>query len=73
LVGVNLVTAIHVITLTPTGSISPKRKEKCGRKKKTTARDDAYLLRQTKDPCKARDTVNTDLKEKKGKKGIEIS
>ena len=31
-----------------TGSFSPKRKEKCGRKRKTTPRSDTLLLRNSK-------------------------
>ena len=37
-----------------TGSISPKRKGKCGHKRKTTAKDDAYILKKSKqDPSKS--------------------
>ncbi|CAI5784273.1 domain-containing [Podarcis lilfordi] len=44
-VGVSLATVSRVIKLKQqTGSVSPKRKGKCGRKKKTTPRDDAFLL-----------------------------
>lgn len=70
-VGVSLATVSRVIKLKQeTGSFSPKRKGKCGRKKKTSPRDDAYLLRQSrKDPRKTSDALNTDLKEL----GIQIS
>ncbi|CAI5769349.1 domain-containing [Podarcis lilfordi] len=48
-VGVSLATASRVIKLKQeTGSVSPKRKGKCGHKKKTTPTDDASLLRQSK-------------------------
>ena len=41
-----------------TGSITPKRKGKCDCKMKTTARDDAYLIRErAKDPRKASDAT----------------
>ena len=53
-----------------TGSVTPKRKGKCGRKRKTTPRDDAYLIRESvKDPRKTSDAIKTTL----GEKGIEIS
>jgi len=71
IVGVSLATVSRVIKLKhDTGSVTPKRKGKCGRKKKTTPRDDAYLIRQSKkNPRKTSDALNTDLKQK----GIEIS
>ena len=31
-----------------TGSVCPKRKEKCGRKRKTTTNDNAYILKKSK-------------------------
>jgi transposase len=70
-VGVSLATVSRVIKLKhETGSVSPKRKGNCGRKKKTSHRDDAYLIRQSKkDPRKTSDALNLDLKEK----GIQIS
>ncbi|CAI5795286.1 domain-containing [Podarcis lilfordi] len=47
-VGVSLATVSRVINWKQeTGSVSPKCKGKCGRKKKTTPRYDAYLLRQS--------------------------
>ena len=53
-----------------TGSVTPKRKAKCGRKRKTTPRDDAYLIRESvKDPRKTSDAIKTTL----GERGIEIS
>ena len=53
-----------------TGSVTPKRKGKCGRKRKTTAKDYAYLIRESvKDPRKTSDAIKTTL----GEKGIEIS
>uniref|UniRef100_A0A3Q3R911 Transposase Tc1-like domain-containing protein n=1 Tax=Monopterus albus TaxID=43700 RepID=A0A3Q3R911_MONAL len=51
-------------------SVSPKRKGKCGQKRKTTPRDDAYLIRESaQDPRKTSDVLKVDLKEK----GIEVS
>ena len=36
-----------------TGSVSPKRKGKCGHKRKTTAKDDTYILKKSRqDPSK---------------------
>ena len=53
-----------------TGSLSPKRKGKCGRKRKTTARNDAYLLRKSKlDPRK----TSSDLQKDLSTAGVEIS
>uniref|UniRef100_A0A3Q3KA92 Transposase Tc1-like domain-containing protein n=1 Tax=Monopterus albus TaxID=43700 RepID=A0A3Q3KA92_MONAL len=70
-VGVSLATVSRVIKMKKeTGSVSPKRKGKCGRKRKTTPRDDAYLIRESvKDPRKTSDALKVDLKEK----GIEVS
>lgn len=70
-VGVSLATVSRVIQLkNQSGSVSPKRKGNCGRKRKTTTRDDVYLLRQSKkDPRKTSDSLCRDLKEK----GIQIS
>ena len=49
---------------------SPKRKGKCGRKRKTTARNDAYLLRKSKlDPRK----TSSDLQKDLSTAGVEIS
>ena len=48
-----------------TGSVTPKCKGKCGRKRKTTPRNDAYLIRESvKNPRKTSDAI---------KKEIEIS
>lgn len=71
LVDVSLATVSRVIKLKQEkGSFSPRRKGRCGRKKKTTPRDDAYLLRQSKkDPRKTSDALNSDLKSL----GIQIS
>src|SRR3989442_1431818 len=44
------------------GSLSPRRKGICGRKRKTTEKDDRYLLRQSfKDPKKTSDQLQRDL------------
>ena len=52
------------------GSVTPKCKGKCGRKRKTTPKDDAYLIRESvKDLRKTSDAIKTTL----GEKGIEIS
>jgi len=66
LVGVSLATISRVIKLKQdTESVSPKRKGKCGHKKKTIPRDHGYLHGQSKkDPRKTSDALNTDLKEK---------
>ena len=46
---VNQSTASHLIKqATKTGSATPQRKGKCGRKRKTTPRDDAFVMRQSK-------------------------
>jgi len=43
-------------------SLSPKRKNKCGRKRKTTASDDRYILQQSRiDPKKTSDALERDL------------
>ena len=53
-----------------TRSVSPKRKEKCGRKRKITAKDDAYILKKTKqDPSKSSVEIRNDL----AGGGVEIS
>ena len=53
-----------------TGSITSKRNGNCGRKRKTTPRDDAYLIWESvKDSRKISDAIKTTL----GEKGIEIS
>ena len=45
-----------------TGTLAPKRKEKCGRKRKTLTRDDIRLLRESKeDPRKTSDMLRKDL------------
>lgn len=45
-----------------TGSVSPQRSGKCGRKRKTTKRDDAVLLRLSKlNPRKTSDMLRKDL------------
>lgn len=71
IVGVSPATVSRVVKKKKeTGCISPKRKGKCGPKRKTTARDDAYLIRESvKDPRKTSDALKRDL----GEKGIEIS
>ena len=71
IVGVSISTISRVVKMKKeTGSVTPKRKDKCGRKRKTTPRNDAYLLRESvKDPRKTSDAIKTTL----GKKGIEIS
>ena len=52
------------------GSLSPKRKGKCGQKRKTNAKDDAYLLRKSKlDPRK----TSSDLQKDLSAAGVEIS
>ena len=53
-----------------TRSVTPKRKGKGGRKRKTTPRDDAYLIRESvKDRRKTSEVKKTTL----GKKGIKMS
>ena len=53
-----------------TGSVSPKRKRKCGRKRKTTAKDDAYILKKSKqDSSKSSVEITNDL----AGAGVEIS
>ena len=45
-----------------TGSVSPKWKGKCGCKRKTTAKDDAYILKKSKqDPSKSSVEITNDL------------
>jgi len=62
---VSLATVSRVIKLKQNnGAVSPKTKGKCGRKRKTTKRDDATLPRLSKtDPRKLSDALNIDLKE----------
>ena len=71
IVGVSISTISRIMKMKKeTGSVTPKRKGKCGRKRKTTPRDDAYLIRESvKDPRKTSDAIKTTL----GEKGIEIS
>ena len=71
IVGVSISTISRIMKMKKeTGSVTPKRKGKCGRKRKTTPRDDAYLIRESvKDPSKTSDAIKTTL----GEKGIEIS
>ena len=71
LVGVSISTISRIMKMKKeTGSVTPKCKGKCGRKRKTTPKDDAYLIRESvKDPRKTSDAIETTL----GKKGIEIS
>ncbi|MEM9078953.1 MAG: hypothetical protein AAGC43_18075 [Bacteroidota bacterium] len=71
IVGVSLSTVSRIVRLkNETGSIATKRNGRCGRRRKTTARDDAYLLRESvKDPRKTSDALNRDLENK----GIRIS
>ena len=52
-----------------TESLTPKRKGKCGQKRKTTAKDHAYLLRKSKlDPKKG----SSDLQKDMSAAGVEI-
>ena len=45
-----------------TGSVSPKRKGKCGRKRKITSKDDAYILKKSKqDPSKSSVEITNNL------------
>ena len=45
-----------------TGTLGPKRKEKCGKKRKTSTRDDIRLLRKSKkDPRKTSPMLRKDL------------
>ena len=71
IVGVSISTISRIMKMKKeTGSVTPKRKGKCGRKRKTTPKDDAYLIRESvKDPRKTSDAIKTTL----GEKGIEIS
>ena len=70
IVGVSISTISRIMKMKKkTGSVIPKRKGKCGHKRKTTPRDDAYLIRESvKDPRKTSDAIKT-----MGEKGIEIS
>ena len=71
IVGVSISTIRRIMKMKKeTGSVTPKRKGKCGRKRKTTPKDDAYLIRESvKDPRKTSDAIKTTL----GEKEIEIS
>ena len=71
LVGVSISTISRIMKMKKeTGSVTPKPKGKCGRKRKTTPKDDAYLIRESvKNPRKTSDAIKTTL----GEKGIEIS
>ena len=71
IVGVSISTISRIMKMKKeTRSVTPKRKGKCGRKRKTTPKDDAYLIRESvKDPRKTSDAIKTTL----GEKGIEIS
>ena len=71
IVGVSISTTSRIMIMKKeTGSVTPKRKGKCGCKRKTTPKDDAYLIRESvKDPRKTSDAIKTTL----GEKGIEIS
>ena len=45
-----------------TGSVTPQRKGKCGRKRNTSPRDDALILRESKkNPRKTSDELTKDL------------
>ena len=70
IVGVSISTISRTMkTKKETGSVTPKRKGKCGRKRKTTPRDDAYLIRESvKDPRKTSDTKKTTLGEKRNRR-----
>jgi len=53
-----------------TGSFTPNRKGKCGRKRKTTPKGNAYLMRNSKiNPRKTSSDLQTDLKHS----GVKIS
>ena len=53
-----------------TGLVCPKRKVKCGRRRKTKAKDDAYILKKSKeDPSKSSVEITNDL----AGAGVEIS
>ena len=60
-IGVPQTSVSRIITqYQTTGSVSPKRKGKCGRKRKTTAKDDAYILKKSKqDPSKSSVEIKT--------------
>ena len=63
IVGVNQSTVLRILKQArTTGTLSPKGKKKCGRKKKTSTRDDIRLLRESKkDPRKTSDMLKKDL------------
>ena len=69
IVGVSISTISRIMKMKKeTGSLTPKRKG--GRKRKTTPKDNAYLIRESvKDPRKTSDAIKTTL----GEKRIEIS
>ena len=71
IVGVSISTISRIVKMKrETGSVTLKRKGKFGRKRKTTPKDDAYLIRESvKDPRKTSDAIKTTL----GEKGIKIS
>lgn len=70
IVGVSQKSVSRIINRGLGGSLSPLRKGKCGRKKKTNARDDKYLLRQSKlDPRK----TSSDLQKDLATSGVHIS
>ena len=53
-----------------TGSLSPKRKGNCGRKRKTTPRDDLFLIRQSK---LAPQKTSHDLQKDLARAGVRVS
>ena len=59
IVGLNQSTASQILKQArTTGTLSPMRKEKCGRKRKTSTRDNIRLLRESKkDPRKKSDML----------------
>ena len=63
IVGVSISTISRVLKIKKeTGSVTSKRKGKCGRKRKTTPRDDAYLLQESvKGPKKTSYAIKTIL------------
>ena len=70
-VGVNKSSVNRIIMLhNETGHVETKRKGKCGRKRKTTTRDDSFIMRKSKaDPRKSSDDLKRDLAEA----GVHIS
>ena len=61
--GVNQSTVSRILKQARTiGILSPKRKEKCGRKRKTSTRDNIRILRESKkDPRRTSDMLRKDL------------